>query len=616
MITRVILSIGSLLFLVLLLLSYYSKTFKLRLSNKIYRKIMLLVVALLVTEILYAVFFDFVDNLIFYKIFLRLHWLLAMIVFLYIYFYISAISINNSYDNIKSLIKNDTISKALSIYTIVHVIVFMFFPFAELTVENYNFIQGTAAYVASVYFIIVIICSTVRILRKGTAVLLKNTIFLVIFFAAICTFLQITHYGYSYFGILATITIFVFYFLLENPDLRLIEDTDELRNITERSSKAKSEFLSNMSHEIRSPMNAIIGFSETILDDNDFDSSKVLNDIIHIKSSSKTLLDIINNILDISKIETGSDTIENRNYSLRELIIDWTGIVETRLEGKSIKFLIDIDRNLPCKYYGDSTKLFQVVLNVLTNSVKYTEVGKIKMKLYGERVNNDIMKLKFSVSDTGFGIKKEDRDKVFQKFSRLDQAKTNEIEGTGLGLALTKRYVELMGGKIDFTSEYMVGTTFNLEIPQKIIDETPIGNIVNNIDDINKKELLDCTGLRVLVVDDDDLDLKVTKRLLNTYKLEVVTLNNPNDCIYKIKAGEHFDLIFVDHLMKEMDGIELLKVLKGLQGFDIPPVIMLTANALSGVREFYLKQGFDEYLSKPIDMNELDKIIKVFLRKQ
>ena len=158
MITRVILSIGSLLFLVLLLLSYYSKTFKLRLSNKIYRKIMLLVVALLVTEILYAAFFDFVDNLIFYKIFLRLHWLLAMIVFLYIYFYISAISINNSYDNIKSLIKNDTISKALSIYTIVHVIVFMFFPFAELTVENYNFIQGTAAYVASVYFIIVIIC--------------------------------------------------------------------------------------------------------------------------------------------------------------------------------------------------------------------------------------------------------------------------------------------------------------------------------------------------------------------------------------------------------------------------------------------------------------------------
>ena len=485
-----------------------------------------------------------------------------------------------------------------------------------MTKETFNFIPGTAAHITILYFAVVIVFSSIEILQKNTPVVLKKTIIIAIFFAVIVTLLQIGYSGYSFYGVLATLVVFIFYFQLENPDLRLIEDTDELRDLTERSSKAKSEFLSNMSHEIRSPMNAIIGFSETILEEDTFDSNKVLNDIIHIKSSSKTLLDIINNILDISKIETGSDTIENRNYSLKELVLDWMGIVEARLEGKNIKFLLDIDRNLPSKYFGDSTKLFQVVLNVLTNSVKYTEVGKIKMQLIGERINNETINLKFSISDTGFGIKKEDYDKVFQKFSRLDQAKTNEIEGTGLGLALTKRYVELMNGKIDFESEYMVGTTFNLEIPQKIIDETPIGNISTTIDNADAKQILDCSGLKVLVVDDDVLDLKVTKRLLDTYKLNVETTNSPNECIYKIKSGEHYDLIFIDHLMKEMDGIELLKALKGLQGFDVPPIIMLTANALSGVREYYLKEGFDEYLSKPIDINELDKIINIFLRKQ
>ncbi len=616
MIPRVILTIGSLLFLVLLMISYYSKTFKLKLSNKIYRHLMIVIFTLLLSEFLYAAFLEIFDNQIYFKIMMRFHWLVAFFVFLYIYYYVCTIANNYNYSNIIELVKKDKRCKIISIYTIIHIIVFMFFPFSEMTKETFNFIPGTAAHITILYFAVVIVFSSIEILQKNTPVVLKKTIIFAIFFAVIVTLLQIGYSGYSFYGVLATLVVFIFYFQLENPDLRLIEDTDELRDLTERSSKAKSEFLSNMSHEIRSPMNAIIGFSETILEEDTFDSNKVLNDIIHIKSSSKTLLDIINNILDISKIETGSDTIENRNYNLKELVLDWMGIVEARLEGKNIKFLLDIDRNLPSKYFGDSTKLFQVVLNVLTNSVKYTEVGKIKMQLIGERINNETINLKFSISDTGFGIKKEDYDKVFQKFSRLDQAKTNEIEGTGLGLALTKRYVELMNGKIDFESEYMVGTTFNLEIPQKIIDETPIGNISTTIDNADAKQILDCSGLKVLVVDDDVLDLKVTKRLLDTYKLNVETTNSPNECIYKIKAGEHYDLIFVDHLMKEMDGIELLKALKGLQGFDVPPIIMLTANALSGVREYYLKEGFDEYLSKPIDINELDKIINVFLRKQ
>ena len=414
----------------------------------------------------------------------------------------------------------------------------------------------------------------------------------------------------------ATIELFVIYFLIENPDLRYIKEIDIMKNQIERSSRAKSDFLSNMSHEIRSPMNAIIGFSESILNDSEeYDASRTLNDLNHIKSSSKNLLDIINNILDISKIETGSDTIENKDYSLKNHIIDWTGIVDTRLGGKNIKFILEVDKDIPTKLNGDATKIFQIVLNILTNSVKYTEVGRIKMTINKELINNKTVKLKFKVSDTGFGIKKEDYDKVFQKFSRLDSAKTNEIEGTGLGLVLTKKYANLMGGDIWFESEYGAGTTFYFDVPQTIVDITPMGDINETIEVEASKTLLNCTNLKALVVDDDELNLKVTERLLKAYNFTVETSSSPEEVIYKIKQGEYYNIIFLDHVMPMIDGVELMKIIKGLRGYKIPPIVALTANAITGVRAYYLKEGFDEYISKPIDINELDKIINKYFNK-
>lgn len=616
MISKIILTIGSLLFLLLLLVSYYSKKFKLKLSNQIYRYLLVISVVLLITEFAYAVSFEYLSYKIIYIILWRIHWLDAMVLFLFMFYYVCSV-VNNNYNNLFTLIKSNIKCKILTIFSIVAMIVFIFLPFNEMTVETYNFIPGTAAYFALGQFVIIMLmCVLETYAKKDTPTNAKYAFMTSIVTAFIVGGLQFVFSEISFFGLLDTLVVFAFYFLTENPDLKLIEDIDELKLSIERSSKAKSDFLSNMSHEIRSPMNAIIGFSETILDDTNFDSNKVLADINHIKSSSKNLLDIIDNILDISKIETGTDTIENKDYSLKELLIDWTGIVETRLEGKQIKFILEVDQNLPSKLNGDSTKIYQVVLNLLTNAVKYTEVGRIKMTVNGAAVDNGVIKLKFKVADTGFGIKKEDYDKVFQKFSRLDSAKTNEIEGTGLGLVLSKRYAELMGGTIWFESEYRAGTTFYLEIPQRIVDPTPIGNINESIEEENKKQLLDCTGKKVLVVDDDDLNLKVIKRLLGAYKVEVETTNDPNDCIYKIKAGNAYDLIFLDHIMHNMSGIELLKVLKGLQGYDVPPIIMLTANAITGVREQYLKEGFDEYLSKPIDVNELDKVVNIFLKKQ
>ena len=620
MIARLIFTIGSLFFLILLLASYFSRDKKLKINNILYRYMIINIVVMLITEIGAAVLFAYTNYNFLFLLVLRIHWITGFVyTYLFcLYFFVAFDNINST--SLKALIRSNKKFIIISISLILFTIGYLFLPFEEMgtTVNDYNFIPGYPAYLVIVYnFIIVFYILYELFKHKSIEKDIKITLF--VFLSIEITFL-IIQFIIPYvvlFGLFMTIELFVVYFLIENPDLELIEEIDMLRLSVERSSKAKSDFLSNMSHEIRSPMNAIIGFSETILSDDDaYDANRTLNDINHIRSSSKNLLDIINNILDISKIETGSDTIENKEYSLKTHIADWKGIVDTRLGSKNIKFIIDVDKYMPSKLYGDSTKVFQVVLNILTNSVKYSEVGKIKMTISKEDINRKTIKLKFKIADTGFGIREEDYNKVFQKFSRLDSAKTNEIEGTGLGLVLTKKYAQLMGGDIWFDSVYGAGTTFYFEIPQTIIDATPINNLNETIAVEANKELINCTGFTALVVDDDELNLKVTERLLKAYNFNVITSSSPEEIIYNFKQGAKYDLVFLDHIMPSIDGVELMHVLKGMKGYYIPPIIALTANAITGVRQEYLKEGFDEYLSKPIDINELDKVINKFFRKQ
>ena len=619
---RLIFSFGSLFFLSILLVSYFSRQSKVKLNNKIYRYLIADVVVILVSEIGCALSFTLTQIHIIFRTLIYVQWL-AVLIFGYLFYLYCCVLIKNlNYNDLKTLIKSKKKYIIISAITVVMFIVGIVLGFNEF--EEYSFYPDPIAYFILGCLIFFVILSLIEAyINKDVPKTYKYIIItfmgliLMLFLAQlILRYTKVFSSQIAFVGLGATLELFILYFLMENPDLGLIEDIDMLKIQVERSSKAKSDFLSNMSHEIRSPMNAIIGFSETILsDDGVYDPIRTLGDINHIKSSSKNLLDIINNILDISKIETGSDTIENKEYSLKTHIIDWTGIVETRLGGKNIRFILDVDKNIPIKLYGDATKIFQVVLNILTNSVKYTEVGRITMSISQEELPGKMIKLKFKVSDTGFGIKKEDYDKVFQKFSRLDSAKTNEIEGTGLGLVLTKKYAQLMGGDIWFESEYGAGTKFYFEVPQKVINSKPMGDINETINIESNKELLNCVCMKALVVDDDELNLKVTERLLKAYNFDVLTLNNAQECIYKFKEGEHFDIIFLDHIMPGVDGVELLHIIKGLKGYYIPPIIALTANAITGVRQEYLKEGFDEYLSKPIDVNELDKIINKFFKK-
>ena len=368
-----------------------------------------------------------------------------------------------------------------------------------------------------------------------------------------------------------------------------------------------------MSHDIRSPMNAIVELSKSLRQIEEFNEENVRNDIKSIKFSCNNLVEIVNNILDVNKIASGQEDLQLKEYNLNKLLADMPYVIETRIGSKPIKLEFDIDQNIASGLIGDTTKLYRVIMNILTNSVKYTEVGKIKLTIKGE-INGDIQNLNMRISDTGYGIKKDDFEKMFTKFNRLDDATDNAIEGTGLGLVITKKYVDSMGGKIWFESEYGAGTIFFIELPQKIVNKTPLSQAVEGNE--NKKiEVVDLSNNRVLIVDDNSLNIKVTKKILEKYNIQVDSVKSGEECIFKIKSGETYNLILLDDVLPDIGGLELIKIIKNIGGFYIPPVVAYTANVMNGIKEEYLSKGFDEYMPKPFDMNQFDLIIKKYCKQ-
>lgn len=616
MITGLMLTIGSLLFIILLFIVYFSKQRFLSIRNKIYRYMLVVVLVLLVSEII-ATFCVSYCNSDFINLFIyRVHWSTGIIWFALLYYYsmvfISDIKANNLFE----IIKYSKASKIISVIFLIAFLIYFLIPFERLDPSYVSYIPGAASYYVLGFCAFCVLLIAVYVFKHGKDASFRNklSVWIMVIELAVIFALQVSFEQIAFSAIGAALQMFFLYFNIENPDLRIIKELETVKNDIERSNRAKSDFLSNMSHEIRSPMNAIVGFSETLLNNPNFDPKMAKSDIKHIASAGNSLLDIINNILDISKIESGKETLEKKEYMLSSIIMELTSIIEARLGDKPIKFIIEVDKNIPSKYYGDKSKLFQILLNLLTNAVKYTEVGKIKLTVNGVMENNR-EKLLFKVSDTGYGIKKEDYNKLFEKFSRLDNATSNEIEGTGLGLVITKKYVDLMNGKIWFESEYEVGTTFYVEIKEEVADVIPVGEITEPVKSANEINRINCSSYNVLIVDDNKLNIKVAKRLLEAYKFNIDTVTSGKDCIYKIKEGKHYDIIFLDHMMPVMDGIETLHILRKLKDYDLPPIVALTANAITGMKEMYLKEGFDEYLSKPINISDLDKLINKYFDK-
>lgn len=398
---------------------------------------------------------------------------------------------------------------------------------------------------------------------------------------------------------------------------KLNKEYEKAKDEAIRANEAKSAFLSNMSHEIRTPINAVLGMNEMIL--RECTDKQLLSYAANIRSSGKTLLFLINDILDMSKIESGKMEIVKVEYAPEDLMMDLWNVIFLRAQEKGLAIHFSLDETLPRVLFGDDVRIKQIVTNLLTNAVKYTPQGTIEMKVTYERQAEEEIGLIISVKDTGMGIKKEDMGKLFESFQRLDEEKNRNIEGTGLGMNITMSLLRLMDGEMKVESEYGKGSDFTVTIPQRIICDEPTGDfetIRNRREQSLSKnqQSFEAPEARVLVVDDNSMNLTVFQSLLKRTKMQITTADSGKKCLELVQK-QQYHIIFMDHMMPEMDGIETLHEIRKLTNCPNhdTPVIVLTANALSGAREGYLKEGFADFLTKPIDGDLLEQTTVKYL---
>lgn len=382
----------------------------------------------------------------------------------------------------------------------------------------------------------------------------------------------------------------------------------------DEANRAKSDFLAQMSHEIRTPINAVIGMDEMIL--RETTDPDIRDYALDIKSAGKALLSLVNGVLDFSKIESGKMEITPTDYRTEELIDDVVNMIEDRAEKKYLEFHLEIDGNIPKGLHGDDIRIEQVITNLLTNAVKYSDQGSVTLKMDCEKIVNDECTLFVEVRDTGIGIREEDMDKLFESFQRLDERKNRNIEGTGLGMAIVQGILSMMGSKIEVRSEYGKGSVFSFRLKQGVVDPEPIGEYRRHRGELPEEDetrMLRVIRADVLVVDDNDMNLKVAKGLMKRLNLVPDTVNSGKKAIDMI-GNKHYDIILMDHMMPGLDGIETLKILRENKLIDdSTTVIALTANAISGAREMYINEGFRDYMSKPIIPKQLESILIQYL---
>ena len=394
----------------------------------------------------------------------------------------------------------------------------------------------------------------------------------------------------------------------------------------EEAMRGKDEFLASMSHELRTPLNAIIGISEIQLKMKDDLPESSQEDVRKIHESGITLLRLINDLLDISKIGSGRFELVCGNYRTADMIHDTINMNKVRIGEKPIEFKVHVDPNLPTELYGDELRVRQVLSNVLSNAFKYTQKGEVTLNIVCRRKNGQAL-LGVEVSDTGIGIREGDIPKLFDKYTKLDSRKNHNIEGTGLGLSITQELLQLMAGDIEVSSVYGQGSTFSFELPQQIVDEMPIGK--SNAEALSaftykpKESLLQETehlsfrGMRALVVDDVEINLYITSEMLTPYDIEVDCVESGAKAIELISAAEReYDIVFMDHMMPGLDGIEATHIIRAEIDSDYArnvPIVALTANALVGNEALFLNNGFQAFLSKPTDLRQLDAVLRQFL---
>ena len=537
--------------------------------------------------------------------FLHIIYMSSMATALYLFFFY-----------IRNLAYNDSKFRAYHLIPLVIAVlgsIFLKFDYVESVYGNYSWgPYATVAFVSAYFYLL---CAGIIMVRRGKYMESKSrraiSISMLFMFATVVIqgmYPEILITSLS----LMMINVALFY-TVESPDALLIESLAKERKKAESANQAKSLFLAQMSHEIRTPINAILGMNEMII--READNEDIRDYSSNIKEAGKTLLALINSILDFSKIEDNKMEILSIEYDTAGLINNIVNSIYNRARSKGLYFEINVDEKLPSRLVGDDVRLTQVIMNLLTNAVKYTEKGTVTFSIAMERSTDDVATLKISVKDTGIGIREEDMEGIFDSFQRLDEKRNRNIEGTGLGMSIVDRLLKMMGSKIEIDSTYGEGSNFYFTINQKIADPKPVGDYKKRLMESRKAEAGDLSfradGARVLIVDDNSMNHKVAKNLLKLVGVVPDSAMSGAEAIELVKKN-HYHIICLDHMMPEMDGIETLELMRS-QGVlpDDTKVFAMTANAVVGAKEMYLEKGFDDYISKPIEIEVLvDKLNK------
>lgn len=401
--------------------------------------------------------------------------------------------------------------------------------------------------------------------------------------------------------------------IIENPDQLLIEQLKYEKDRANAANESKSSFIAHISHEIRTPINAILGMNEMIIRD-----SKESNSVQYaqdIATAATTLYSIINDVLDLSKLESGKMEIVPATYSLNQLLYDSVSQNQSRIDAKRLDFYVDINTALPSEYYGDDVRIKQVLCNILSNAIKYTHEGFVRLSVDGE-FHGNFIDLTFAVKDTGIGIREEDFEKLFVAFERIEESRNRNIEGTGLGMNITNNLLKMMGSRLEISSVYGEGSIFSFTITQRIVNSNPVGDYETFSNSQKDRISFDFTApsVRILIVDDNALNRRVFLSLLSHTKMQIDEANGGRAALEKIKENQ-YDIIFLDNLMPDMNGMETIMAIKSdMSHMNVnTPVVMLSANAISSMPEEYRFAGFVSYLTKPIQNNELEKVFRRYL---